>query len=504
MATQITMPKLGLTMKEGKVVQWHKEDGERVEEGELLVVVMSKKITYEVQAPASGNVRILTPAKETCDVADPIGFIIEPGESLPEVASAPEKGVGPDLSSARAPAGSTAEVERAGPPGDVRASPAAKRLARDLGVDVAAVAAVTEGPVQESDVREFQQREEVSEEQPDQVRDLRSSPAARRLAGELGLDLVDVARVKETPGPITERDVRAAQERLAAPTGPEVAATPLARRMADEEGLDLSEIEGRGPGGRVTEADVLRALEGDRAAPAASGRIPVTGMREAIAEAMVESLRSTAQLTVTARADVTELAALRDELRGRWDARITYNDLFIKAVALALREHPLLNSSLVQDEIVLLEDVNVGVAVALEDGLIVPVIRGADQKSVMDIHREVRALAERARAGTLSVDQVEGGTFTVTNLGAYGVGSFTPILNQPEVGILGVGGVSKEPAVVGDQVVPRHLVELSLTIDHRVVDGAPGAAFLQTLVTLLEHPALIFAPGTNGRERGVA
>jgi pyruvate dehydrogenase E2 component (dihydrolipoamide acetyltransferase) len=504
MATPITMPKLGLTMKEGKVVQWHKQDGETVEEGELLVVVMSKKITYEVQAPGSGTVRILTPAKETCDVADPIGFILEPGESLQEVAGTPEQRVRPARSAARAPAESSAEVGSSGPREGVRASPAAKRLARELGVDVAAVAAVTEGPVQESDVRAFLQPREAAPEKPDETLDLRSSPAARRLAGELRLDLEDVARVKETPGPITERDVRAAQERLAAPAGPEIAATPLARRMAEEEGLDLSQIEGTGPGGRVTEADVLRALEGEGTAPAASGRIPVTGMREAIAEAMVESLRSTAQLTLTARADVTELAALRDELRGRWDARITYNALFVKAVALALREHPLLNSRLVEDEIVLLEEVNVGVAVALEDGLIVPVIRAADQKSVMDIHHEVRALAERARAGTLSVDEVEGGTFTVTNLGAFGVRSFTPILNQPQVGILGVGGVSREPAVVGDQVVPRHLVALSLTIDHRVVDGAPGAAFLQTLVTLLEHPALMFAPVTNDRERGVA
>jgi pyruvate dehydrogenase E2 component (dihydrolipoamide acetyltransferase) len=203
-----------------------------------------------------------------------------------------------------------------------------------------------------------------------------------------------------------------------------------------------------------------------------------------------------AQLTLTGKADVTALVDLRDVLRQRWDARISYTDLIVKAAALALREHPILNSTLVGEEIVLQDKVNVGVAVALEEGLIVPVVRGADTKSVLEIHRAVQDLAQRAHEGTLSVDEVTGSTFTITNLGMYGVDAFTPIINPPEVAILGVGRITEELTLVDGQVAARSKMALNVTIDHRIVDGAPGAAFLQTLVQFLEHPALIFAGGT--------
>jgi pyruvate dehydrogenase E2 component (dihydrolipoamide acetyltransferase) len=209
----------------------------------------------------------------------------------------------------------------------------------------------------------------------------------------------------------------------------------------------------------------------------------------------MESLHSMAQLTLTAKANVGGLVDLRDALRQRWDARITYTDLIVKAVGVALREHPLLNSTLVGDEILLHDEVNIGVAVALEGGLIVPVVREADRRSVLEIHRAVQDLAERARGGALTVDEVSGSTFTVTNLGMYGVGAFTPIINPPEVAILGVGCIAEELALVSGQVSARSVMTLSLTIDHRIVDGAPGAAFLQTLVQFLEQPALIFVEG---------
>jgi pyruvate dehydrogenase E2 component (dihydrolipoamide acetyltransferase) len=167
----------------------------------------------------------------------------------------------------------------------------------------------------------------------------------------------------------------------------------------------------------------------------------------------------------------------------------------MKAAATALREHPILNSTLVGEEIVLHDEVNIGVAVALEKGLIVPVVREADKLSVLDIHRALRDLAERAREDALTVDEVTGGTFTVTNLGMYGVDTFTPIINPPEVAIVGVGGIDDHLVLVDGQVRAQLRMALSLTIDHRVVDGAPGAAFLQTLVEFLEHPALIFADG---------
>jgi pyruvate dehydrogenase E2 component (dihydrolipoamide acetyltransferase) len=427
------MPKLGLTMTQGKVVKWLKQDGEQVEQGQPLVVVMSKKITYEMEAPASGVVRIVAQPKEARKVTEVIGFILEPGEPIPEVDE-----VTPF------PAVGAPKVAETAPPPAARAP-----------------------------------------EEP--LREVRSSPAARRLARELG---VDITRVPGTgrDGRITESDVQRFYEEQS-----RVLASPLARRMAEEEGLDLSQIEGTGPGGRITEEDVLCALKAPEVAPPEA--IPFAGMREAIAEQMVHSLQTMAQITLTSKADVTELRATREALRKRWECKISYTDLLVKAVATALREHRLLGARLEGDEIVLPTEINVGVAVALEDGLIVPVIRNVDRMTVPEISDRIKALARRARSDELSVDQVTGAVFTITNLGMYGVDAFTPIINPPEVAILGVGRITEELAWVNGQVTPRSKVVLSLTIDHRVVDGAPGAAFLQTLVQFLEHPALIFAEG---------
>lgn len=435
MATWVLMPKLGLTMVEGTVVKWLKPDGQAVEKGEPVVVVMSKKITYELQAPAAGAVRILAQPKELRPVGAPIGAILGPGEPMP------------DLPPGSTAAGAPAAVEEPVPP----RTPAAQEPAREV----------------------------------------RASPAAKRLARELEVELAQVQGTGDG-GRITEADVQRTHDRRAEQA--QIQATPLARRMAAEEGLDLAQIQGTGPGGRITEEDVLRALEGQQGPGALlPGSLPFSGMRQAIAEGMMSSLHSMAQLTLTARADVTELADLREVLSQRFKERISYTDLAVKAAARALRDHPLLNSTLAGDQIVLHDSIHIGVAVALEQGLIVPVVRDADQKTILEIHRAVQELAEHARQGTLTVDEVGGGTFTVTNLGMYGVETFTPIINPPEVAILGLGSVSQELALRNGLVVARSRLALSLTIDHRVVDGAPGAAFLQALVQMLEHPALIFA-----------
>jgi len=385
-------------------------------------------------------VRIVVQPKETCQVTEVIGFILEPGEPMPKIEEAQ--------------IGATEVAETAAPP---------------------AAGAPEEAP-----------------------REVRSSPAARRLARELG---VDIAQVQGTDrgGRITESDVQAfydarrSREAVDKAAQLHVLASPLARRMAAEEGLDLSQIEGTGPGRRITEEDVLRALEAPESPLHAA--IPFGGMREAIAKQMVHSLQTTAQLTLTSKADVTELRATREALRTRWERKISYTDLLVKAVATALGEHPLLGARLEGDQILLPTEINVGVAVALEDGLIVPVVRNVDRLTVPQISDRIKALAARARSDELSVDDVTGAVFTVTNLGLYGVDAFTPIINPPEVAILGVGRIRQEVAWVDGQAAPRFSVVLSLTIDHRVVDGAPGAAFLQTLVQILEHPALIFAEG---------
>jgi pyruvate dehydrogenase E2 component (dihydrolipoamide acetyltransferase) len=430
------MPKLGLTMTEGKVVKWLRQDGEQVDQGQPVVVVMSKKITYEVEAPASGVLRIVAQSKESRKVTEVIGFILESGEPMPEIEKAT----------------TTATL-----------------------VDDAVP--TTKTPVPAPAVKE-------------QPREIRSSPAARRLAGELGVEITQV-QGSGRGGRITEKDVQAFHDGQS-----RIDATPLARRMVEEEGLDLASIPGTGPDGRITEDDVLRVLEGRAPAGAVPPKVvPFAGMRQAIAEAMMDSLHSMAQLTMTSHADVTALAGLRDVLHQRWEARISYTDLIVKAVALALREHPILNSMLVGEQIALHDEINIGVAVALDQGLIVPVLREVDKRSVLEIHQMLRDLAERARGDQLTLDEVTGGTFTLTNLGMYRVDAFTPIVNPPEVAVLGVGQISEHLTLAGGQVTARSRMALSLTIDHRVVDGAPGAAFLQTLVEFLEEPALIFAEG---------
>jgi pyruvate dehydrogenase E2 component (dihydrolipoamide acetyltransferase) len=209
-------------------------------------------------------------------------------------------------------------------------------------------------------------------------------------------------------------------------------------------------------------------------------------MRQTIAERMTQSLHTMAQLTIHTEVDATDLVRLREQLKEEFD--LTYTDLLIKAVAKALKAHPILNAALVGDEIHLLQEIHIGMAVALEDGLLVPVVRDADKKTLQEIAQETRRLAQGAREGTLTVDEVTGSTFTVTNLGAYGVDGFTPIINPPEVAILGVGRIVDKPAIHDGQIVRRSIMMLSLTIDHRIVDGAPGAQFLRTVKQLLESP----------------
>jgi len=231
----------------------------------------------------------------------------------------------------------------------------------------------------------------------------------------------------------------------APPPAGEILATPSAKRLAREHGIDLREVKGSGPGGRIHEQDVLAYLEQKRlaaaapAAPSAAGTIPFIGMRRAIAERMTESLQTMAQVTITTEADVSGLVELQERLKGRAD--VTYSSIIVKAVAAAVKQHPILNSTLIGDEVRILEEINIGVGVALEDGLIVPVIRNAERLTIQQIDKELKRLADAARSGTLTVDEVTGSTFTISNLGMYGVDAFTPIINPPEAAILGIGRI---------------------------------------------------------------
>ncbi len=273
-----------------------------------------------------------------------------------------------------------------------------------------------------------------------------------------------------------------------------VPVTPAARKLAKEHSIDLSGVAGTGPRGRITREDVQKTIDsGGQAAPppaptvapAVAEDIPLRGMRKVIAERMHQSLQGSAQLTISTEADVTQLIDRRQEVRQEFN--VTYTDFIVQACAHALRQHPRMNAHLEGDTIRANNDIHVGLAVALDEGLIVPVVRDADKKSLKDIAAEAKTLAEKARASQLKLEEVSGGTFTVSNLGMYGVDAFTPIINAPQSGILGVGRIVEKPVIHRGEVTRRSMMVLSLTFDHRVIDGAPAGAFLQTVADLLAH-----------------
>jgi len=277
--------------------------------------------------------------------------------------------------------------------------------------------------------------------------------------------------------------------------------TPLARKIAEEHGLDIAQITGTGPGGRIVKEDVLRAVEETRKAiipslPIENVQIkPMTYVRRMISERMLKSQLASAHVTITMTVDMAEATKLRQNLLQEVEkvagVRISYTDMIAKAVTRSLKEYPALNSSLDRENIKIFGDVHLGIAVALEEGLMVPVIRDAGKKSLVEIALASKELIEKVRTGTASVDEVTGGTFTITNLGMFEVETFTPIINPPEVAILGVGAIVERPVAVGGQISVRSMMPLSLTFDHRVIDGDVAARFLQKVKQTLENPYLL-------------
>lgn len=283
----------------------------------------------------------------------------------------------------------------------------------------------------------------------------------------------------------------------------EVKISPRARRAARELGVDWETIEGSGRTGRIVERDVRAAAARGESKSISSSRkpidravvpqaFPVTKVRRIIAERMLAGAQSTAPVTLTTKADATHLVTLRDQLKSASLARgavvPAYTDLLVKLVGLALQQHPALNSVWQRDEILLLDEIHIGVAVDTDAGLMVPVIRDVPTKSIRQIAEESHALVERARSGRLPGDALQGGTFSISNLGMHGIDAFTPIINLPQCAILGMGRIVTEPAVDNGQIVPRAMLALSLTFDHRLVDGAPAARFLDTVRRFVEQP----------------
>src|SRR5262245_49716988 len=303
-------------------------------------------------------------------------------------------------------------------------------------------------------------------------------------------------------------------QRATSATTTHTRASPRARRRAEQAGVDLATVQGTGSTGRIRERDVIAVVK-PQANEVSTGRsdptakappvthsarrtLAISPVRKTIAARMSAGVHETAPVTLTTRCDATNLVNLRDQFRdaerGATEAVPSYNELLVKLTAMTLEHHPLLAAQWTEREILLPDCIHVSFAVETEAGLLAPVIRDADKLTVRQIAAELRRLVDRARKGQLSADEMQGGVFTITNLGMFKIDSFTPIINLPQCAILGVGRIAREPAVVNDQIVPRDQMTLSLTFDHRVVDGAPAARFLNDLRLAIEHPAAVLVP----------
>ena len=451
MAQEVLMPKLGLTMTEGTIEEWKYKEGDSVKKGDILFSVATDKLTNDVEAEADGVLlKILLPEGETAPCKAVIAYIGEAGEVIAE------GGASVESTAAQAPASSAAAVPAKAPAGT-----------RDPGTRVLA------------------------------------SPAAKKLAKEKGVDLALVAGTGPK-GRITLEDVEAY---LTAPKADEPAAevktSPLAAKIAEELGVDVSKIQ---IDGRVMKADVLAAADVCTAAPAAEAApaisagdndeppVKVNPLRRSIAANMANSWHTSPRVTYTFAVDVTAMKALRAKLKDslkEQGIKLTYNHILMKVVAKALMEFPDVNASFADNMLTRHKHVNMGLAVAKGDGLIVPNVKNADSKSLAEIAKETEALIEATRSGKIDMKDMTGGTFTISSLGPYGVRSFSPIINQPELAILGVCDIVDTPIVCNGEIVIRPMMNLCLTADHRVVDGVMASKFMKRVVELLENLYLL-------------
>ena len=447
MTTDVIMPKQGLQMTEGLITKWLVQEGERVEAGVPLFEMETDKLTIEIESPASGILlKIIRPAGETVPITELIALIGESGDAAAE--SAP---------TAQAPA--AAAVTAQAPAGRIFITPRARTAAAEQAVD----------------------------------------PAGLAGSGPDGL--------------IIERDILAAARRQPA----EAKITPVAARLARQNAVDPNLATGSGARGKIVRADIEDLVAAKAAGPSTAPRpsavpsavtpaaagaagpavqadqdmlIPFAGMRKVIADRMMQSVQGMAQANHRMKVDMSETVRFREKLKEA-EVKVSYTDILIKVVARALADFPMINASLTPEGILLKSAIHIGLAVAVENGLIVPVIKHADRRSLREIAAESAGLAEKARKGGLLPDDYTGGTFTVTNLGMYDLDSFTAIVNPPESAILAIGKIDRVPVAVEDTVVIRPVMMLSLSYDHRIIDGAPAAQFLQRIKQYLQNPYLL-------------
>jgi len=441
MATEVLMPKLGLTMTEGTIEEWKKKEGDVVKKGDVLFSVATDKLTNDVECDTDGTLlKILVSEGETAECKAVVAYIGQAGEAVPGGAAAAPAAPASETAppAAAAAAAEPAAASRA-PGGRVMASPAAKKLAKEKGYDLSAIPGTgPDGRITLEDVENF------------------------------------------TAGPKT---------------------SPMAAKLAAELGVDVSKLDANG---RVMKADVLAAAGVSAAEPAAapaavqgSNDLPpvkVSPLRRSIAANMAASWSTSPRVTYTHPVDATEMKALRAKLKDglkEQGIKLTYNHILMKVVAKALTEFPDINASFKDNLLTRHPHVNMGLAVAKGDGLIVPNVKSCESKSLAQIATETEGLIEATRTGKLALEDMTGGTFTISSLGPYGITTFSPIINQPELAILGVCDMVDTPVVRDGQIVIRTMMNLSLTADHRVVDGVMASKFLKRVTDLLENPFML-------------
>ncbi|MDR0758702.1 MAG: 2-oxo acid dehydrogenase subunit E2 [Treponema sp.] len=438
MAEIIIMPKLGFNMDEGQLVKWHKAVGDTVTKGELLFEINTDKTTMPVEATTAGTVlAILLEEGAFADVFTPIGVVGAPGEDYTAALAAAKGGK---------PAEETGAPEKSAP-------------------GASAVSAAP-GPSPEG---------------------LKLTPKAKKLVKDEGIDPASLAGIQGTgyQGGVTAKDIKA---------------SPLARKIAAAAGVDLAAVAGSGPGGKVMKTDVLSHAGSPPAPQEGEKKVlsvtPYKGIRKIIGDKLAQSKFTAPHLYFTEPVDVTSLTAFRQQLNETADVKIAVSDLLTLAAAKALKKYPAVNASLINGEVISYKSINVGTAVAGNNGLIVPVVKDVQEKSLTDVARESRDLVARAKEGRLESHEYSGGTFTISNLGMFGVENFTAIINGTEAAILAVSSVRKKAVVVTgengeDSIVIRPMMNIQLSVDHRLIDGLLAVQFLGYIRRLLENPMLI-------------
>lgn len=537
MAEVILMPRLSDTMTEGVIAAWHKKVGDAVKKGDLLAEIETDKATMELESYQDGILlHIGTPTGGKLQVNDLLAIFGKAGEDVSALVAQHAGGAAtaaPATPAPAAPAPATAAAPAATPainPASMEEVVLMPRLSDTMTEGVIAAwhkqvgDAVKKGEIL-AEIETDKATMEL-ESYKDGVLLYQGAKAGEKIQvndllciiGKPGLDVAAIAAAIAGGAATAASEpaaATAAPAPVAAPAAPAAAsvvnegrifASPLAKKMATEKGIDLRYVKGSGDNGRITKADIDNYTPAAASAPVASATpasvaipaapagqvsfedVPVSQMRKTIARRLSESLFTAPHFYLTMTIDMDAAVAARGKINETAPVKISFNDMVLKAAALALKQHPKVNSSWLGDTIRINHHINIGVAVAVDEGLLVPVVRFADGKSLSQIGTEVKTFAQKAKDKKLQPSDWEGSTFTISNLGMYGIDQFTAIINPPDACILAVGGIAQVPVVKNGQVVPGNIMKVTLSCDHRVVDGATGAAFLQTLKSLLEEP----------------